>query len=551
MAQVSQSQEKATSEFIRQQERERQLREQAERQPNIHLETPASDLSSERLPVNEEPCFPIQSINLKGQEAERFQWALSAINPADDPAEGRCLGTQGINLVMKRLQNAIVAKGYVTTRVLAEPQNLNEGNLTLTIVPGRVHAIRLTNDSDQRARLSNALPIRPGDLLNLRDIEQGLENLKRVPTADADIQIVPAEDSMAKPGESDLVVTWRQALPLRLSLSLDDSGTKATGKNQGSATLSLDHVLTLNDLMYYTWNRDVGGSSPGERGTDGYVFHYSLPYDYWQLGFTTSQNNYYQSVAGINQTYRYSGESSNAELKLSRLLYRDAVRKSTVSLKAWLRTSNNYIDDTEVLVQRRRMAGWEAGLTHQDGFGRATVDINLAYRRGTGAFGSMPAPEEAFNEGTARPSFFTSDVQFRVPFDFADQHFQYRSNWRGQWNRSTLVPQDRFAIGGRYTVRGFDGENTLTGERGWIFRNEIGLSLGDLLPETYLALDHGVVDGPTSRLLVGKRLTGAALGWRGNFKGVSYDFFVAQPVRKPDRFTTPSTTTGFSLAWAF
>ncbi len=33
-----------------------------------------------------------------------------------------------------------------------------------------------------------------------------------------------------------------------------------------------------------------------------------------------------------------------------------------------------------------------------------TLDGNLAYRRGTGAYGSLRAPEENFGEGTARPA---------------------------------------------------------------------------------------------------------------------------------------------------
>ena len=52
-------------------------------------------------------------------------------------------------------------------------------------------------------------------------------------------------------------------------------------------------------------------------------------------GFIEVPYNYYQSVAGINQTYRYSGENQTGEIKLSRLVYRDAVRKTTVSLRGW------------------------------------------------------------------------------------------------------------------------------------------------------------------------------------------------------------------------
>jgi hemolysin activation/secretion protein len=224
------------------------------------------------------------------------------------------------------------------------------------------------------------MPANPGDLLNLRDIEQALENFKRVPTAEADIQIEPASSEDATIGESDVVIAWKQAVPLRLTLSADDSGTKATGKYQGSATLSYDNALTLNDLFYLSFNHDLDGKGDSH-GTRGYSAHYSVPFGYWLLGLTTNSYYYHQSVAGVNQSYLYSGESENSDIRLSRLIYRDAVRKTTVSLRGWLRTSNNAIDDTEVQVQRRRMAGWELGVSHREFMRLAVLDVALSYRQ--------------------------------------------------------------------------------------------------------------------------------------------------------------------------
>lgn len=234
-------------ELLRQQERERIQRERLEPSPDVRFELPQALSDSDHLPEQEVPCFIIHQIQLLGENASDFQWALHAANPEADPALGRCLGAAGINLSMKRIQNAIVARGYVTTRILAEPQDLNAGTLRLTLVPGRIRNIRFAEDSSSRATLWNAMPANPGDLLNLRDIEQALENFKRVPTSEADIQIVPAEGDHAQPGESDVLIHWKQKLPLRLSLSLDDSGSESTGKYQGNVALSLDHLLTLND----------------------------------------------------------------------------------------------------------------------------------------------------------------------------------------------------------------------------------------------------------------------------------------------------------------
>lgn len=130
-------------ELLRQQERERLLREQQESTPDVRLQPATEDLG--HLPVEESPCFTINAIALQGDLADRFRWALAAADPRSDPATGRCLGTGGVDVVMKRVQNAIIERGYVTTRILAAPQDLKAGILTLTVVPGRVNAIRFAD----------------------------------------------------------------------------------------------------------------------------------------------------------------------------------------------------------------------------------------------------------------------------------------------------------------------------------------------------------------------------------------------------------------------
>lgn len=253
-------------ELLRQQERERALREQQEAAPDARLQAAPQEAVG-RLPVDESPCFPIQHIALQGDHAEHFQWALRAADQPDDPATGRCLGTAGVDIVMKRVQNAIIARGYVTTRILAAPQDLKTGTLTLTVVPGRVHAVHFAGDPDRHPALRNAMPARPGDLLNLRDVEQALENLQRVPTAAVDIQIVPPQDGTnAQPGDSDLMISWQQPRRVRVNLTLDDAGSASTGKLQAGATVSLDNLAGISDLFYVNAGKSVFNGS--DRGTD-------------------------------------------------------------------------------------------------------------------------------------------------------------------------------------------------------------------------------------------------------------------------------------------
>jgi hemolysin activation/secretion protein len=257
----------------------------------------------------------------------------------------------------------------------------------------------------------------------------------------------------------------------------------------------------------------------------------------------------------------YSGTSENTELKLSRLVYRDAVRKTSLSLKAWQRKSNNYIDDTEVQVQRRVVGGWELGAHHKHSIGDATLEASLATKLGTADFDSIAAPEEAFNEGTSKFGLWSLDASASVPWQAMGQKLRYNAALHVQGNSTPLTPQDRTAIGGRYTVRGFDGESSLAAERGWTLRNDFSIALGESGQKAYLGLDAGEVGGPSSERLLGNTLSGGVLGLRGsakvskgqwqNWQNWSYDLFVGAPLYKPNGFRTAETVAGFSLSLSF
>jgi hemolysin activation/secretion protein len=118
----------------RQLERERALREQNERTVDQHpLAAPLAP--AERIPESESLCFRIDRALLTGEQSEAFQWVVADLSGPDgnDSPIGRCLGTAGVNVVLARAQQAAIARGYVTTRVLAAPQDLSTGTLTLSL----------------------------------------------------------------------------------------------------------------------------------------------------------------------------------------------------------------------------------------------------------------------------------------------------------------------------------------------------------------------------------------------------------------------------------
>jgi len=528
----------------RQQERDRALRERIA--PDVDALPGAAAPPALELPENESPCFALQEIRITGVHANELPWLEQASGL--DLRRRPCIGAQGVQVILARMQHALVARGFITSRVMVAPQNLQGGVLEIAFLPGVLREVGFGPDSAGEASILGALPLRPGELLQLRDIEQGLENLQRVPTADADIEIVPSEGPDAVPGQSDLRVRYRSARPWRMNLALDDGGTKSTGRIQGAATLSWDNPLQRNDLAYLSLGRGLRNS--GGRGTRNAALHYSVPWDYWLLGLTASTHRYHQTVAGAYEDYRYSGKSSQLDARLSRVIHRSASSRTTASVRAFHRASSSFIDDTEIEVQRRRTSGHEWALAQRSYLGSTVLDANVALRRGTGAFGALRAPEEPWGEGSSRMKLQVVDLALGRPFRLGDQRLRWSTAWHGQWNRTPLTPQDRIAIGGRYTVRGFDGENTLLAERGRYWRNELALALG-AGAEAFLALDTGRVSGPSARYLAGRSLTGAALGVRGAGRGFSYELLVGAPVRKPEHFRTAHTHLGFNLAYSF
>lgn len=334
----------------RQQERERALQQQNTPQTDVRLTRPALALPD--YPTDESPCFTINTFKLVGDEARRFQWALDAA----DGAKGRCLGSQGILLVINKVQNAILEQGYVTTRVMAQEQDLTKGVFTLTLQPGRIANIHFAEPVSYRARSWNAVPARSGELLNLRDIEQALENFKRVPNVEADIKIVPG----AQDATSDLLITWKESRPFHLSFGLDDSGSESTGKYQGSTTLSIDAPFAQNDLFYVNLGRSLFRDGPYD--SRSHTVNYTIPVGYWSFSANYNDYNYHQNIANANEILSYSGKSENAQFTVSRLLFRNQSHKTTLNMRGYRRHSTNAVDDIALTQQERRATGWELGL---------------------------------------------------------------------------------------------------------------------------------------------------------------------------------------------
>ncbi|WP_081298439.1 ShlB/FhaC/HecB family hemolysin secretion/activation protein [Gilliamella sp. wkB108] len=527
-----------------QQERQKALEDAlTPESPDIRLLPPSTEVGKIAFP-NESSCFNINQIELI--DRNKLPWFIPLTKLAQQ-AEHRCLGAEGINLLMTALQDRLISSGYITTRVVAPEQDLTSGKLKLQFIEGKVRRIYYSEESDKYAQLATAMPAKEGKTLNLRDIEQGLENLQRLPTVSAQMQLVPGD----KPGESDIVIDRKQTKMWRLGLSVDDSGTKTTGRDQGGVTLYLDNLLSLSDSFYASGGHDINGK--GKYGSRNYLLSYSVPLDYWLFSASLSGNKYHQTVAGQNLNYQYSGRSRNANIQVSRVLHRNESQKTTLSYGIILRQSHNYAFGEELDVQQRKTTQWQLGLAHRHYIKDITLDAGVTYQKGVRWFNAQKSPEEKNPEdnGSALSEIFLFNFSTYIPFNLGSQQLGYRLDYQGQYTRGNrLTSPDQFSIGGRWSVRGFDGELTLKADRGWYVRNELSWQ-APFNHQPYLGIDTGEVSGAKSEYLLGRHLTGGVVGVRGNNYGFYYDFFAGTPIRKPKGFKTNPLALGFYLNWTY
>lgn len=502
------------------------------------------------LPEFESSCVNVQKIQMIGEFSNYFSWAAQAANKTQegewDSPIGRCLGANGINKVMQRIQHTIIQQGFVTTRVLIGPQKkLSEGILELTLMPGALNQISFTPNSSPKISLWNVFPKQAQGLLNLRDVEQGLDNLKRLPTAKVHIQLQKPKEGAYQPGKSDILLNYQQSFPWRFHLALDNSGTQTTGRYRASAGLAWDNPLRLSDILYVGLHHTLS-HAPRSQATRGYALHYSLPLHYWLFAWNVSGNSRHQLIPGINQSYAYREQNQDHSFKISRVLYRNSQRKTQGFIKFWDTSSQSYLEDTKIEVQSRRIQGWDIGISHREKIQQATLDADLYYHWGLKSDQSYA--ESPFFVGSEYPKIVFLDSHLSLPFQYANQAWHYQMLAHVRWNLSPLAPADRLVIGGRHTVRGFDGAKQLMAERGWFVRNDMGLLLYGGPQELYIGMDYGHLAGPSARQLVGQDLSGAILGFRRYSKGFSWELFLAKPLYKPQNFESARGMLGVSLS---
>jgi hemolysin activation/secretion protein len=477
-------------------------------------------------------CFPVQHVIADGLVPQ-----LAFVQDELKQYDGACLDPKLANAIATHLTHELVERGYVTTRVLIPEQDVSHGSFHLRVTPGTIRNIKFAGASPATWR--NAFPTRPGALLNERDLEQGLEQMKRVPSVDVTMQIVPAD----APGQSDVLITVKRTSPWQVAIDINNAGTNGS-VYQGSLSVAYDNVAHANDILSLSLNSPVqGGVGSGSTGNGG---SYSIPDGLWTFTIAANTFNYTQNVAGYQGSFTLSGIQHHTEFDLDRALVRNAFSKTSVALTVAGDSSETFADGTEIDVQYTRATYAEISLHREAHVDKGVFTTSIGMRAGLPIFGTLPdvpvpnAPTNYYSMGVI-------DVGATLPLHYHGATFTWKPALHGQATGNEIASAQQFSIGNRYTVRGFDGSSTLVAESGYYFRNDIEAPFKHVPAAVYVGVDTGCVWGANTVNLLGHSLTGMAIGIRGSTRHVSFDGSLGWPLSTPIGFPVTEPVAAIDL----
>lgn len=539
----TQSAAQTISPLTHQIEQDKARQKAAQPQPNVFISQNKDNNKNTLNFPDETFCMPIDKVNIINTDR---RLPTGFLNEIAAQAEKKCLGQQGIKTLSSALQNALISRGYITSLLYLPRQDLSSGTLTLRLIPGKVGKLYHSPVSDSWSTLFNNLPLREGDILRLSDLEQGAANLQRIPDSQAKIQLVPGEHD----GESDIYVTHKQERYWQLSGWMDDAGSRYTGRYQGGLTLYLYNPTSLNDMFYLSAGRSLEYNQH-RRGSHNASLYYSVPWGYWWLDLYTSRSSYIQTLQGNWSQWAYRSDSRYSSIELNRQLSRTINQNTSAGLQIFKGDSRVFLADTELQVMRKENPGWKATLRHQHSFPGIATQTTLSFQNRLRWAGKENTAEQKHGLISRQARIFTLETQGLMKFSATGPNISYAPRFSLQISPDELTAQNKFSIGNRWTVRGFDGEHNLSQNQGWYFSNDISWNVPSSEQQLYVGLDVGRIIGASDSGDRGRTLAGSVIGLRGSKWRTRYHLFAATPLSRPTGFTTDDVNLGFSLQWNF
>lgn len=520
---------------------QQQLLQSSKKPTHIEVSPPAI------TQVDSGPCLEIENIEVLGNHLLKNK----IIDDITTPYTNRCMNVHAIEVLMSQITAAYLNKGYVTARVYLPEQDLKSKTLKLQVEEGRLTTVKKTDRAKDTLSLTTALGSVKDKPLNLRDLEQAIDQINRLQSNNAKMDILPGEEA----GESIVIFDNEPTKRLSGYFSYDNKGQDSTGENQAALGLSLDNPFGLNDLINISYNRSLPFRI---NQTDSYSgsLMYILPFGYNTLNLNASRSEYDSTIdTGLNELVSH-GETVTYSAKLDRLLYRGLNKQLRVNAALTSKDTEAFLENIKLGVSSRKLSVLDLGMNYSDRLFEGLVNLNIGYSKGLKIFNALEDTSDLANEmPKAQFEKLTYGISYLKGFNWLGQSLSFSSNFSGQQAFDPLYGSEQYSIGSLYSVRGFN-QNTLSGDHGYAFKNDLTLNKTYELNGTAiyarhgLGLDYGKVDSKTHSNYVGE-LSSVSLSTTFNVSNVSLEFIATQPIHQENFMKKQSADFFFSTTFSF
>ncbi|WP_336699276.1 ShlB/FhaC/HecB family hemolysin secretion/activation protein [Pantoea dispersa] len=505
--------------YIQNQQQQRLQQDQQQRDALWNAAAPQATASEESGASG--PCFPVHHISLRNAsllpQSEQQNITATYIN--------RCLNLTEINSLVHAISDWYMQRGYITSRAFLTEQDLSTGELVIPVLEGKLDEIRL--DGQHPRSLAMAFPGLEGKVLNLRDIEQGMEQINRVQTTPVQIEIQPSP----KAGYSVVNLTSKPEFPLSASLGFDNSGQKSTGTGQLNASLTGNNLLGLADRWFVNGGRSSAFSE--WRDAQSLQAGVSVPYGYGLLDYSYSWSSYHSSFINNGFTWLSNGDNVAHRLNGSWVLFRNGDIKTGVQLGLNHYSSHNFLNNTLLQSSSRKITSLQIGLNHTQKIFGGVATLNPTFSRGMSWFDAES--DDGKNGDLPKAQFrkWSLSGSFQRPLT---NNLWWLSSVYGQWSPDRLYGSERLTLGGESSVRGFK-EQYLSGDAGGYLRNELNYNLFTLPVigevSALVAVDGGWIQSDTQNRESTGTLWGSAVGLSTRGRYFYTQYTVGMPLSYP------------------
>jgi len=514
----------ASQQEINREERRRKEEEfkKIEKEDSFNNKYPTNELDN----ITSEVGSEIKIIEVKGNTI----LSKNKIENLKKKYVGKRGGKNVINFV-KELENLYLEKGYITTRVKIDIENSNfkAGKIQCIVIEGYIENIVMNGESNN-SKIFASFPTKEKEVLNIKDLDQGIDNLNSISANNAKLDILAGENL----GGSIIDIKNETSKKISAAVNYNNLGQKSTGEERIKLALTIEDFLGINDSFTGSYQRKLGRNKK-YNDNENFSFYYRIPFKYWEFSIIKDQSEYKNTITGLGQSYKSTGISKNMNYSLRRIIHRNEVGKTTLGLTLTNKETKNYIDDEKLILSSRKLSVLKLDIGHQRRLFNGMFFGEIAYYEGLKRFGAERDDWEYKDSTSPKAQFqkYTMDINWYKPFKINNQNFSYRFSFSGQYSDDILYSSEKMSIGDDTTVRGFK-ENSIMGDKGIYIRNELAYNYNFLEP--FIAYDIGRVKDVTKDEYYekyGTELSGASIGVRVYFKYFTASITYSKPLTAP------------------